>query len=147
MSSIRSKTPEKITSVATERRSSNGTNLQLILKPRLSEKAYGLSQTNRTYVFDVLSPAGKQSIGIAVEQQFGVSVTNVNVTNIKGKAKRTFVSKRGKFVRGTRSDVKKAYVTLQEGDSIPIFAAEEEAEAKAQKAEEKAAKKAKKEKS
>ncbi len=118
----------------------------LILKPRLSEKAYGLSQTNRTYVFDVLSSASKQSIGVAVSEQFAVSVTNVNVANIKGKAKRTYVSRRGKFVRGTRSDTKKAYVTLKEGDSIPIFAAEEEAEAKAQKAEEKAVKKAAKEK-
>lgn len=119
---------------------------QIILKPRLSEKAYGLSQTNRTYVFDVTGDASKQSIGVAVTKQFDVSVTNVNVTNIKGKAKRTFVDRRGKFVRGTRSDIKKAYVTLKEGDSIPIFAAEEEAEAKAEKAQEKAAKKAAKEK-
>ncbi len=118
----------------------------LILKPRLSEKAYGLSQTSRTYVFDVLSSASKQSISSAVAKQFDVGVTNVNVANIKGKAKRTFVNRRGKYVRGTRSDVKKAYVTLKEGDSIPIFAAEEEAEAKAQKAEEKAAKKSAKEK-
>lgn len=121
-------------------------NQPLILKPRLSEKAYGLSQTSRTYVFDVLSSASKQSIGAAVAEQYSVGVAGVNVANIKGKAKRTFVSRRGKFVRGTRSNTKKAYVTLNEGDSIPIFAAEEEAEAKAQKAQDKAAKKAAKEK-
>jgi len=115
------------------------------LKPRLSEKAYGQSQTG-TYVFDVPSNSNKLTVALAVAEQYEVTVETVNIANINGKAKRTFISRRGKFVRGTRSDVKKAYVTLKEGDSIPIFAAEEEAEAKAQKAEEKAAKKAAKEK-
>ncbi|HLC91940.1 MAG TPA: 50S ribosomal protein L23 [Candidatus Saccharimonadales bacterium] len=115
------------------------------LKPRLSEKSYGLSQ-NGTYVFDVPSNANKLAVANAVVEQYGVTVMNVNIANIDGKAKRTFLNRRGKFVRGTRSDVKKAYVTLKEGDSIPIFAAEEEAEAKAKKVQEKVAKKASKEK-
>jgi len=115
------------------------------IKPRLSEKAYGLSQVRGTYVFEVPDTASKQSIAQAVAEQFEVTVTNVNTTTVKGKSKRTFINRRGKFVRGTRSDIKKAYVTLKSGDSIPIFAAEEEAEAKAEKAAEKAAKKAKKE--
>jgi large subunit ribosomal protein L23 len=108
---------------------------QLILKPRLSEKAYGLSQA-QTYTFDVVGNASKQNIAQAVSTQYNVSVARVNSTNVNGKSKRTFVSRRGKFVRGTRSDVKKAYVTLKKGDSIPIFAAEEEAEAKQEKVQE-----------
>ena len=118
----------------------------LILKPRLSEKSYGLSQVRNTYVFDVDSDANKHSVARAVIEQYDVTVTNVNIANIKGKAKRTFLNKRGKFVRGQRSDVKKAYVTLKDGDKLPIFAQEEEAEAKAEKVAEKAAKKAAKEK-
>ena len=118
---------------------------KLILKPRLSEKSYGLSQVRNTYVFDVDSEANKHSVARAVADQYEVTVTNVNITNLNGKNKRTFLDRRGKFVRGARSDVKKAYVTLKEGDKLPIFAQEEEAEAKAEKAAEKAAKKAGKE--
>lgn len=117
---------------------------ELILKPRLSEKAYGLSQAARTYVFEVPADANKHTVARAVAAQFDVSVENVNITNIPGKAKRT-VYKGGKAVKGRESDTKKAYVTLAEGAHLPIFAVEEEEEAKAVKAEEKAAKKAAKE--
>jgi len=115
------------------------------LKPRLSEKSYGLSQVSNTYVFDVPFDANKLTVASAVSVQYKVTVEKVNMAVTKGKSKRTFISRHGKFVRGTRSDVKKAYVTLKEGDKLPIFAAEEEAEAKEQKAAEKVAKKAKKE--
>ncbi len=118
---------------------------QITLKPRLSEKSYGLSQTSNTYVFDVSRTANKLSIADAVSTLYEVTVENVNIANIQGKNKRTFVSRRGKFVRGTRSNVKKAYVTLKQGDKLPIFAAEEEQEAKAEKAAAKQAKKAAKE--
>ncbi len=113
----------------------------ILLKPRLSEKAYGLSQTARTYVFEVPGNVNKQSVAHAVEQQFEVTVTNVNVANFIGKSKRT-VRKGGRAIKGKEADYKKAYVTLAEGNSLPIFAVEEEADAKAVKAEEKAAKKA-----
>lgn len=126
-------------------------NLALVLKPRVSEKAYGLSQVRNTYVFDVERAANKHSISRAVSEQYGVTVTEVNVINQKGKTKRT-VRKGGRPVMGRQSDVKKAYVTLKQGDSLPIFAAIEEAEAKEakvaekiEKATEKAAKKAEKE--
>ncbi len=115
------------------------------LKPRLSEKSYGLSQVRNTYVFDVPGDSNKQTVAEAVRDQYEVTVENVNIANINGKHKRTFLNRRGKFVRGQRSNVKKAYVTLKEGDKLPIFAAEEEQEAKAEKAAEKAAKKTKKE--
>jgi large subunit ribosomal protein L23 len=116
------------------------------LKPRLTEKAYAKSKDLNTYVFDVPAIANKQGVATAVQAQYDVKVTDVKIAVIKGKNKRTFVSRRGKFVKGTRSDIKKAYVTLKDGDKLPIFAAEEEAEAKEQKAAEKAAKKASKEK-
>jgi large subunit ribosomal protein L23 len=117
----------------------------IVLKPRLSEKAYGTSQLTRTYVFIVPNDVNKQTIAKAVAEQYEVVVSNVNVANFIGKAKRT-VQKRGKATSGKESDYKKAYVTLAEGHSLPIFAVEEEAEAKAVKAEEKAAKKSAKEK-
>jgi large subunit ribosomal protein L23 len=101
----------------------------ITLKPRMSEKAYALSQTSRTYVFDVPLKTNKQSIAHAVEQQFDVVVTNVNVMNIDGKAKR-LIRKGGRAINGRENDYRKAYVTLAEGNSLPIFAAIEEADAK-----------------
>jgi large subunit ribosomal protein L23 len=115
----------------------------ILLKPRLSEKSYGLSQLTRTYIFEVPTNVNKQTVAHAVEEQYEVVVSNVNVANFLGKAKRT-VRKGGKAVKGREADYKKAYVTLAEGHVLPIFAVEEEADAKAAKAEEKAAKKDKK---
>ena len=115
----------------------------LVLKPRLSEKAYANSQALNVYGFTVPKNVSKQVVARAVANQFNVSVTNVNIANISGKAKRS-VRKNGRAVTGVRSDMKKAYVTVKEGDSIPIFAAEEAENAKKAKAAEKAAKKEKK---
>lgn len=99
--------------------------LAMSLKPRVSEKAYGLSQSSNTYVFQVPSDSNKTTIAAAVAEQFKVSVITVNITNLKGKTKRT-VRKGGRATKGTRSDIKKAYVVLKEGDSIAIFANEED---------------------
>lgn len=118
---------------------------ELFLKPRLSEKAFGQSQTKNTYVFVVSGDATKHTVSRAVTSQFEVTVTDVNITNVKGKAKRS-ISKKGRRVsKGSQNDFKKAYVTLKEGDKLPIFAAEEKAAEDAAKAEEKAAKKSAKE--
>lgn len=111
----------------------------IVLKPRLSEKAYGLANARNTYVFDVPGDANKHTVARAVGAQFTVTVTEVNIANIKGKAKRT-VRKNGRASAGRQSDIKKAYVTLKAGDSLPLFAAEEEAEAKEAKQTEKLAK-------
>lgn len=105
----------------------------MILKPRLSEKAYELSQTSRVYVFVVPKGASKLAIASAVQAQFKVTVEDVNTTVIKGKAKRT-IRKGGRPIAGRMSDIKKAYVTVKEGDTIPLFAAVEESEKKAAKA-------------
>lgn len=112
----------------------------LVLKPRVSEKAYGQS-ANNVYVFRVNKDANKNVIVEAVEAQFGVTVTGIKTLVQKGKAKRT-VRKGGRPVAGRESDFKKAYVTLKEGDSIAVFgaaeeAAKEEKPAKAKKAEKK----------
>lgn len=107
----------------------------LVLKPRVSEKAYGMSQLRNTYVFDVDHSANKHAVARAVSAQYEVTVTEVNIVNVKGKAKRT-VRKGGRGTMGRQSDVKKAYVTLKDGDSLPIFAAIEEAEAQEAKTQE-----------
>jgi large subunit ribosomal protein L23 len=113
-------------------------NKVLVLKPRISEKAYGLSQVRNTYVFDVPKDANRSQVAAAVAEQFEVTVVGVNITVIKGKTKRSY-RKGGRPTLGRRADNKKAYVRLAEGQSIPIFASEEES-----KAEEKPAKKEKK---
>jgi large subunit ribosomal protein L23 len=114
----------------------------MILLPRLSEKTYGQSETLHTYAFVVPGDATKHTVARAVSAQFEVTVTNVNILNVKGKAKRT-ISRNGRRVaKGMQSDIKKAYVTLAEGQSIAVFGGEEETEVKEDK---KAAKKAKKE--
>lgn len=114
---------------------------QLVLKPRLSEKTYAMSLASNTYVFEVPGDANKHSVARAVTAQFEVVVTAVNIVNVKGKAKRT-VRKGGRPIMGKRSDVKKAYVTLQEGQKLPFFdVAEEETPAKTDKKVAKAPKK------
>lgn len=105
---------------------------QIALKPRLSEKSFAQSQ-NRVYVFAVPGDANKHTVARAVEVQFDVKVKEVNILNLKGKAKRTVSQKGRRQLSGSTSDVKKAYVTLAEGNSLPIFAAEEEAEVKQEK--------------
>lgn len=90
----------------------------LTLIPHISEKAYGQSQAN-TYVFKVPMTANKQQVTAAVTAQYGVKVADVRIVIAKGKLKRTI--RNGKPYAGQRSDVKKVYVTLVEGDHLKIF--------------------------
>lgn len=101
----------------------------MTIKPRISEKAYALSQTQNVYVMQVPADANKLTVANAISAQFDVTVTNVNINNAKGKTKRT-VRKGGRSSFGKRPDVKKAYVTLKEGDSIAVFATDDDQEAK-----------------
>lgn len=109
------------------------------LKPRLNEKTYGLADS-RVYVFDVDRSVNKHGIARAVESQFDVRVVKVKTANIAGKSKRV-ISLTGKRVKygedGSRSDFKKAYVTLAEGQGLPFFDAIEEEEQKEQETQEK----------
>ncbi len=84
-----------------------------ILSPVITEKATYLSEQNKV-VFRVAMDATKDEIADAVEQLFKVKVTKVNTLIAKGKTKRW----RGR--PGRRSDVKKAIVTLAEGQSIDV---------------------------
>lgn len=108
----------------------------IVLKPRLSEKSYMLSETRNTYVIEVPSDVSRDLVAKAVKAQFNVTVENVNIVNAKGKTKRT-VRKNDRPTMGKRSDVKKAYVTLKAGDKLPFFADIEEAAEKADKKEKK----------
>jgi large subunit ribosomal protein L23 len=84
-----------------------------IVSPVITEKATMLSEQNKV-VFRVAPNATKPQIAEAIENLFKVSVVKVNTLNVKGKTKRF----RGRA--GKRSDVKKAIVTLAEGQSIDI---------------------------
>ena len=69
-------------------------------------------------MFKVLPTANKAEIRAAVEKLFSVNVVNVQTVNVKGKTKRT------RFGLGRRSDWKKAYVRLAEGQEIDFATAE-----------------------
>jgi large subunit ribosomal protein L23 len=84
-----------------------------ILAPVITEKATMLSEHNKV-VFKVAAESTKDDIAAAVEELFKVKVIKVNTMITKGKTK--FF--RG--IKGRRSDVKKAIVTLAEGQSIDI---------------------------
>lgn len=86
----------------------------IILKPVVSEKSYGLLDQNK-YTFVVRPDANKIQIRQAVEQIFSVKVLSVNTLNRPGKRKRT------RFGYGKRADTKRAIVTLAEGERIDIF--------------------------
>ena len=85
----------------------------VIVSPVITEKATALSEQNKV-VFRVRPDATKPQIKEAVERLFDVKVKSVNTLVTKGKVKMF----RGK--RGQRSDVKKAVVTLAEGQSIDV---------------------------
>lgn len=103
--------------------------VNLILKPKLSEKTYAQSLA-RVYAFEVPRDANKHTVARAVEAQFDVTVVSVNITNHSGKAKRTISQNGRRQAQGREAASKKAYVTLAEGQSLPFFAAIEEAEEK-----------------
>ena len=85
----------------------------IVLAPHITEKTTLLSENNAV-VFKVAGTASKPEIKQAVEALFGVTVTGVNTMVTKGK------TKKWKGAPYKRSDVKKAIVTLAEGQSIDI---------------------------
>lgn len=85
----------------------------VIVKPVITEKATMASEAGAV-VFQVTKTATKPLIKEAVEALFGVKVKAVNTTITKGKTKRF------KGRPGVRSDVKKAYVTLEAGQTIDV---------------------------
>jgi len=85
----------------------------VVLAPHITEKSTMLSEHN-SVVFKVASKATKPEIKAAVEALFNVKVTNVNTIVTKGKSKRW----QGRAYQ--RSDMKKAIVTLAEGQTIDV---------------------------
>ena len=88
----------------------------VIVKPVVSEKSYTLLEEN-VYTFEVAKSASKPEIRDAVESIFDVKVLKVNTLNRDGKRKRN----RRMPTFGKRPDVKRACITLAEGDSIELF--------------------------
>ena len=78
-----------------------------------TEKSSGLMPLNK-YLFWVARDANKIDIKNAVEDIYRVTVTKVNVLNVKGKKRRL------RYQEGRRSDWKKALVTLKSGDKIAV---------------------------
>jgi large subunit ribosomal protein L23 len=87
----------------------------VIRRPLVTEKTTQLREEARTIVFEVAAGATKIDIKQAVEKLLGSKVEDVRTAISHGKMKR-----QGRFV-GQRSDWKKAYVKLREGEKIPEF--------------------------
>jgi large subunit ribosomal protein L23 len=91
---------------------------QVILSPRVTEKSTSVGEDSNQYVFHVVNDASKIEVKGAVEMLFDVNVESVRIVNVKGKNK-SFRMRPGK-----RSDWKKAYVRVQEGQVIDFLGGE-----------------------
>jgi large subunit ribosomal protein L23 len=87
---------------------------RVLVKPLVTEKAANFGVLNK-YVFVVSANSNKLEVAKAIQAVYGVKPLAVNIVCIKGKA-----VLRGR-IKGRRSDVKKAIVTLKKGDSIKIY--------------------------
>jgi large subunit ribosomal protein L23 len=92
--------------------------MSILLSPHVSEKGARLQEQSNQMVFKVRPDADKDEIKRAVELMFEVKVADVQVANVRGK------SKRFGQTQGKRSDWKKAYVRLAEGQSIEMAGGE-----------------------
>ena len=86
---------------------------EVIIQPMITEKSTLLQESGK-YVFRVARKANKTEIKQALESTFGVKVLDVNITKIRGKSKRFGVRIK------KMPDIKKAVVTLRQGDRIQI---------------------------
>jgi large subunit ribosomal protein L23 len=86
-----------------------------IVRPLITEKSSAAYQDRGEYTFEVHPDATKPQIRSAIEQLFGVKVTGVWTSNVRGKEKRMGTT------MGRRPNWKKAIVTLRDGDTIEIF--------------------------
>ena len=88
---------------------------EVIRRPLITEKTSIVREDGRTIVFQVASAANKVDIKRAVEQLLGAKVASIRTSVAHGKVKR-----QGRFA-GRRSDWKKAFVKLREGEKMPEF--------------------------
>ena len=87
----------------------------VIRRPLVTEKTSILREDGRTIVFEVATSANKLEIKRAVEQLLGSKVASIRTSIAHGKVK-----SQGRFAGG-RSDWKKAFVKLREGEKVPEF--------------------------
>ena len=92
---------------------------EILVKPILTEKANNQQEKLRRYAFKVNRRANKLEIKKAIEEFYGVSVTDVNTVVVPGKNK-TRYTKAG-FIKGVKPAYKKAYVTVAEGETIDLY--------------------------
>lgn len=88
---------------------------RVLVQPLLTEKITGLREKTNTVGFVVHPEANRVQIKQAVEALLKVKVGKVNLMNVRGKVKRL-----GRF-SGKRSDWKKAFVTLKEGEKLEMY--------------------------
>jgi large subunit ribosomal protein L23 len=86
-----------------------------LIRPLVTEKGITKKEAERTLCFQVSADANKIQVKQAVEKLFKVKVEEVRTANFEGKLRR-----RGRFT-GYRSDWKKAYVKLADGQKVPEF--------------------------
>ncbi len=91
--------------------------MEIIKRPVITEKAMKLGEINQ-YVFEVDRRANKIEIKRAIEELFEVNVRSVRTAIIKGKNKQRYT--RQGIQRGRAATIKKAFITLQEGQTIDI---------------------------
>ena len=89
---------------------------EVIVRPVVTENGVEKKDSERTLCFEVSASANKTQVKAAVEKLFKVKVEEVRTATFEGKLRR-----RGRFV-GYRSDWKKAYVKLKDGQKVPDFA-------------------------
>ena len=86
----------------------------IIVRPIITEKSSALTESGK-YAFEVQQGANKVEVKKAVEEVFKVNVVSVNIVNVRRKARRV-----GRY-EGYRPAVKKAIVTLAEGQTLDVF--------------------------
>ncbi len=96
--------------------------------PRATEKAY-VEETKNTYIFYVPKAASKQEIAKQIAEAFQVTVLDVRTAIRKGKPTRFSRGKHAYPGTTFRQDKKVAYITVKDGDKIPVFETAEDAEA------------------
>ena len=101
-------------------------NSDILIKPIMSEKSNQLTEMANKYVFQVSLTSNKIDIKRAIESRFNVKVKKVSTLRQRGKLKNTSIKSGGKVIRtsGYRKEVKKAIVTLLEGDKIDLVGGE-----------------------
>ena len=91
----------------------------VLVRPVLTEKVNLQMEKSGRYTFEVDKRSNKLEIKKAVEEFYGVKVTDINTVVVPGKNK-TRYTKAG-FLQGVKPSYKKAIVTLAEGESIELF--------------------------